>query len=183
MTPEAVCALVVKFYPFKHVFPDSYRLLPSYYDRNIYFEGARVWCEGASESVTDHGRKAFILKISNSELKIEVVEGMNAMMFFLNERGVPCCCPIATREGSHVIAASKSQLLGVADDTQSDVKFTVRVLTYVPGVPMDKLEKEHIMTEELLYSVGQLAGKIDCELQVSIRIHIMWFILSFFHFK
>ena len=163
MTPEAVCALIVKLYPFQNVFSDSYKLLPSYYDRNIYFEGTRE----PESAVSDSAREAFVLKISNSELKIDLVEGMNAMMFFLSERGIPCCCPIATRDGSHVIAASKSQLLGVVDDSPSDVKFTVRVMSYVAGVPMDKIEKDH-MTESLLYTVGQLAGKIDHELQVSI---------------
>ena len=90
------------------------------------------------------------------------------MMFFLRERQFPCCYPVATRrEGTHAVALTASELLGAKHEepTGKGVRYIVRVMNFIPGEVMDKIDKS-CLTPELSYSVGCLAGRMDLELQV-----------------
>ena len=153
---ESFSAFIVKYFPFKHVPLSSYKPLPSYYDRNIYFEGER------DDELGTGAAEPLVLKICNSGIEIGVVE---AMMFFLNAKGISCCCPaIATRQRKHTAVVSHGELLGT-ETAQSDATYTARVMKYITGEVMDRIEKRYL-TPELAYSVGRLAGRIDLELQV-----------------
>ena len=50
-------------------------------------------------------------------------------------------------------------------NTESTAAYAVRVLTFIPGVPMDKLDAKYL-TPELAYSVGEMIGRADLALQV-----------------
>ena len=166
---NAISALILELFPFKHVSTNSLKTLPSYDDSNFYFEGTRDPGEETAGTVGADTEAPFVLKICNSGISTEVVEGMNEIMLFLKERGIPCCSPIFARNGRHLISASEDQLLqrASASDAESDARFTVRVLKYIPGTPMDKLDKK-FLSNELFYSVGNLAGRMDSYLQVYI---------------
>ena len=156
----ATSALITKLFPFKHVSIESMRALPSYDDRNTYFDGLLETPDGSG------CEEPFVLKISNRYINTpDIVEGLNAMMLFLSGRGFPCCCPVASRGGSHAIAASESELLGAVAETESEVTYPVRVFRFIPGDVMDKLEKRYL-TPELSYSVGDVVGRMDLALQV-----------------
>lgn len=155
LSSEVASLLITQSFPFKNVFTSSFKSLPSYYDRNIYFEGVRE-TESCEET-------RFVLKISHSDIASDIIDGLNAMMLYLNKKGFPNCCPIASRGGSYAVAVSENQLLG--KDKESAVKYAVRILTYIAGEVMDEVEKQ-FMTPELSYSVGCLAGRMDLELQV-----------------
>ena len=90
LSPEAVSALLLQYFPFKHVARESLKPLPSYDDRNIYFRG-----ECRNGAAPGDG---FVLKVLNSGISTHVAEGMNDMMLFLSRRGIPCSRPVYTYE-------------------------------------------------------------------------------------
>ena len=169
---KTVVALLTKLYPFKHVSVDSLKPLPSYDDRNIYFEGVRETTNGSSDR-----KEPFIFKMSNYGIFTpEIVEGLNSMLLFLSRKGFPCCRPLASRSGQYALLATEKELLGVADENEAissaGVKYPVRVLKYIPGEVMDKLEKR-FFTPDLSYSVGSLVGRMDLALQVTLLYHFL----------
>ena len=167
LSPETVSALVLRYFPFKQVAVESFKSLPSYDDSNVYFRGEAGW-----PGTNDDG---FVLKVLNRGISTSVVEGMNAMMLFLSDRGIPCSRPVPTRRGNYILTASESDLTmhssgstTIQQNAQCTAAYAVRVLTFIPGVPMDKLDKAHL-TPELAYSVGETIGRADLALQVSFR--------------
>ena len=160
---ETTAALITKYFPFKYVSLASLKALPSYDDRNIYFSGV------LEDDRQQYGEeRPFVLKLSNCILTdIDFLRGVNAVMQYLSEKGFSNCCPIASRRGSYVVSASESEILGVACEiAPSSMMYPVRVLTFLSGEVMDKLEKE-FLTPELSYSVGDLVGRMDLTLQVA----------------
>ena len=89
-------------------------------------------------------------------------------MLFLIERDIPCSSPLASRTGKHAITLSQQQLLleqESRETAESDAVYTVKVVKYIPGEVMDKLEKCYL-TPETSYSVGNMAGRMDLALMV-----------------
>ena len=157
LSPEAVSALLLQYFPFKHIARESFKPLPSYDDRNVYFRG-----ECRNGAAPGDG---FVLKVLNSGISTHVAEGMNAMMLFLSHRGIPCSRPVPTRRGDYILTASESDLSSGSTNAESTAAYAVRVLTFIPGVPMDKLDAKYL-TPELAYSVGEMIGRADLALQV-----------------
>ena len=161
LCPEVASALITRLFPFKHVSLDSFKELPSYDDRNMYFEG-RV--EESTEL------EPFVLKLSNAHLYTpELVDGLSKMMLFVESRGFVCGAPIASRTRQHSLMATEQELLG---GKRSDggkevetVEYPVRVMRYIPGELMDKLDKCYL-TPQLSYDVGNYVGRMDQALQV-----------------
>ena len=162
LSPTAVSSLLLQYFSFKHIARDSIKSLPSYDDRNIFFRGRRKTANGARDD-------GFVLKVLNSGISTYVAEGMNAMMLFLSDRGIPCSRPIPTRQGDYILTASERDLATLSPTekpaAEPNSTYAVRVLTFVPGIPMDKLDKRYL-TPELAYSVGEMVGKTDLALQV-----------------
>lgn len=149
LSPEATLTLITKYFPFKHVFPESFKPLPSYDDRNVYFDGT-----------LEDWKEQFVLKLYNCNVYTShVLEGLNAVMLYLKDKGFPCCHPIASRTGSHMIQSE------LPPESTAKVKYNVKVLRFLPGYVMDKLEKRY-MTPELFYSLGNMVGRMDLALQV-----------------
>ena len=180
---KTAAALVAKRFPFKHVTLESFRNLPSYYDRNIYFEGV---LENSSSQQEEGGEEeGYVLKVSSLSTPPEIIEGLNSQMLFLSSKGFPCCYPIASRSGRYTPLASESELLGVAElgdarqvDVQScvDVKYPVRVMKFIAGEIMDQLD-EKLLSPELCYSVGKMAGRMDVLLEVSVSSFVLQLVL------
>ena len=181
---KTAVALITKLFPFKRISIDSLKQLPSYSDRNIYFEGVRETIDGNR----DQDEEPFVLKLLNASLFTpEVIEDLNAVMVFLRGRGVPCTYPVATRNGSYTHFATRSDLLGVSSTTRikseeernidfqspvrhagnalTEVKYPVQVVNYIPGEMMDNVEKMYF-TPKLSYRLGNLVGRMDLTLQV-----------------
>ena len=163
VSPGAASALVLRLFPFKHVSLDSFKQLPSYDDRNIYFEGIH---EDKTELTP------FVLKMSNTDLyTLELVDGLSKMMLFVESRGFVCSAPIASRTGQHSLMATEQELLGGKRSDGGEeveaVEYPVRVMRYIPGELMDKLDKCYL-TPQLSYDVGNYVGRMDQALQVYI---------------
>ena len=157
LIPEATSSLITGHFPFSSVSLQSFKPLPSYDDRNIYFTGKLEIAAGetSGRGSTASEEDAFVLKLYNRYTTTPaVLDGLNSIMLWLSNKGLPVCCPIASRDGKYEVHCELS------DDT-----YTVKILKFIPGVVMDKLEKKYL-TCELAYSVGKLVGNIDSALQV-----------------
>ena len=80
-----------------------------------------------------------------------------------------CSSPIASRTGQYSHMATEQELLGgksAADGGEEEtVEYPVRVMKYIPGELMDRLDKCYL-TPQLSYDVGHYVGKMDHALQV-----------------
>ena len=162
---EDAISLIMDYFPFKSVSPTSLKQLPSYEDRTFYFEGE-------TELSLDHSvRKPFVLKISNKTCGHDVITGQNAVMLHLTARGINCCRPILCRGGQYLEMLKTEVLLSKTDGRcveGNEAEYAVRVLQYIPGEQMSRVEKRYL-TPQLLYCVGNHVAKINIALQVYIQ--------------
>ena len=151
-------ALITTFFPFKHVALESLKPLPSYDDRNVYFEGVR-------EHNSSDQEEPFVLKVWNrgKAFSTEIIQGLSAIQLRLKSNRFPCTWPVAARSGHHIHFATLNDW--GAEPPATGVKYLVQVFSYVPGQMMDNIEKKYF-TPELAYRVGYFIGSIDCALQV-----------------
>ena len=160
LSAEATSTLITTYFPFKSVSLNSFKPLPSYDDRNVYFTGTLENGE--------RGEEPFVLKLYNCyTYTFEILEALNDVMLFLSARNFPCSCPLAGRDGRHAILVSRSKMLRLKEESDGAVEYTVKVVRFIPGVVMDKLDKCYL-TPELSYSVGNMVGRMDLALQVNI---------------
>ena len=103
--------------------------LPSERDRNFL--------------LTSRDGEKFVLKIANRGEKREVLEAQNAMLGHLEGRASFCPRVVAARSGER-IEVVEGQF--------------VRVLSYLPGRPLAKVEAQPV---ELLYDLGRKLGQLD----------------------
>ena len=97
--------------------------------------------------LTDRDGEKFVLKIANRGEKREVLEAQNAMLGHLQTRVSFCPRVLAARSGER-IEVVEGQF--------------VRVLSYLPGRPLAKVEAQPV---ELLYDLGRKLGQLDKSLQ------------------
>ena len=153
LTPEASSSLISRYFPFQSISLDTFKPLPSYDDRNVYFTGT---LQQTGNGAGDATEESFVLKLYNRNMSTPAVQdGLNILMLRLSERGIPCSRPIASRKGD----------CAVETELGDGLTYTIKILRFIPGVVMDKLEKKYL-TPELSYSVGKLIGKMDFALQV-----------------
>ena len=160
---EDVVSLIIGHFPFKSVSSMSLKQLPSYDDRMFYFEG-----EFDDESLDHSLRKPFVLKISNKSFGRDLIASQNAVMLHLAARGVNCCRPIVCRRGHYLEMLNLEVLLSKPDSrgwAGNEAEYAVRVLQYIPGEPMDNIDKRYL-TPRLMYCVGNHVAKMDIVLQV-----------------
>lgn len=157
---EATVALITGNFPFSEVYPDSFKPLPSYDDRNIYFKGKVENTEKDGRGCSADEDDAYVLKLYNNIVyKADVLDALDSVMLWASERGVLCCRPIRSRYDGYAVQVG----LGSSDG----VKYTVKIMRFIPGTVMDKLEKKYL-TSDLSYSVGSMCGKLDLALQVTL---------------
>ena len=142
--------------------------LESYDDRNFYF------CGDLEQEVLGDGTmftsREFAFKLSNPLLaSYEVTEGQNVIMRRLNQKGFNCPLPLKGRKGSEIENVSESRLMEAQTNNSvhgSERMFCARVLTFIPGELLDKVD-EQCLSPQLLYDVGNFIGRMDVELQVT----------------
>ncbi|NXS92130.1 HYKK kinase, partial [Jacana jacana] len=124
------------------------RPLPSYDDQNFH-----VRVSG------NKGADQYVLKITNSEDSREpdLIEAQTQAMMFLSAEGFPSATPYLTKDGS---------IMSLESDTGTgNKKYMVRLLTYLPGVPVAKIATN----AQILYEVGKLAAGLDKALSEKFR--------------
>uniref|UniRef100_A0A3Q2Y9L1 Hydroxylysine kinase n=1 Tax=Hippocampus comes TaxID=109280 RepID=A0A3Q2Y9L1_HIPCM len=114
--------------------PSELRHLPSFEDQNIYIAAV----EGGE----------YVLKIINSENSKDPIlfEVQTYVMNFLHDNGFP-------KNTERLIIG----LLPLTDCGSGLQKYLMRLLTYLPGIPISKAP----LSPRLLYEVGQTAARMD----------------------
>ncbi|XP_054645683.1 hydroxylysine kinase [Dunckerocampus dactyliophorus] len=135
VSPSQAAELVKKHY---NLTPSETSYLPSYVDQNFYV----ATVEGGQ----------YVLKIMNSEDSKDptLFELQTYAMAFLKENGVPTQTALKTTTGQVMFQEDMDCGYGLQ-------KYLVRLLTYLPGIPIAKVP----FSPQLLYEVGQTAAKID----------------------
>ncbi|NWT43388.1 HYKK kinase, partial [Chroicocephalus maculipennis] len=121
------------------------RPLPSYDDQNFHVRVSRN--KGAAE-----GADEYVLKITNSEDSQEpdLIEAQTQAMMFLSAEGFPSATPCLTKDGNIMS-------LEAGDTGPGNKKYMVRLLTYLPGMPVAKIATN----AQILYEIGKLAASLD----------------------
>src|SRR5687768_6581482 len=97
--------------------------------------------------LTSRDGEKFVLKIANAGEKREVLEAQNAMLGHLANKVSFCPRVVTARSGEGIVIVP---LRGCA-------KRLVRVVQYLPGVPLAKVEVQPV---ELLYDLGRKLGQL-----------------------
>ena len=158
---ETAHSLLSGRFAFKIVSPTSFKQLPSYDDRNFYFEGQL----DSSEPSDGVGTEPFVLKISNPMRGLQFLNATNAMMLHLRAKGIKCSEPVMSKFGRYIEKVSEKELL-VGQSEGGEVIYPVRVMKFVPGEMMNGIEVK-FLTPRLLYNVGQFVGQVNTALEVS----------------
>ena len=149
------------------------RQFPSYDDRNFYFQGtlSDSLVPGCSEGFKDNeiGLEEFVLKINSTAfIPCKILDSLNNIMNHLKGKGVRCPYPLKSKNGRQLEIYSESQLLrstGSYERSDREREFGIRVLIFLPGELLDKIDRVHI-TPRLMYETGKYIGKLDAALQV-----------------
>lgn len=174
---EAVSSVIYKYFNFKNILECSIKSLPSFEDRNIYFQGE-----------ASHGNcSEFILKLNNPLCTpAEVIKGLNAVMNHVKSCNFQfeTCYPLPCKDGTDVLHLTAAELTGESGDVegsdhkvitkepnswtseQPELRYHVRVLPFISGEVFDSVDKK-FLTPMLLQEVGEMIGKVDKELKVS----------------
>ncbi len=160
LSASAVAQTVTKCFHFKMVDEATFKHLPSYCDRNYYFQG---------ETTLEKGQEEFILKLVNPVcMSYEAIEGIIEVLKHLNSRGLLSPYPLSSRTGTDVIELSSAELLmkkASSNEGGEIMKYPVYVLSFIPGEIFDHVDKKYL-TPALLYQVGEMLAKIDKDLMV-----------------
>ena len=170
LSAQQVCALVTRYFNLSNVCKNSVGNLPSYSDRNYHLQG--------------ESDDKYVLKVMNPLCTSCVgVEGILQVLRHLDSCFLATTPhPMTTQSGEYLIELSSAELkTGVANaelrtgDNELrtlDLKYPVFLLTFIPGLMFDHVDK-HFLTPALLYEVGELLGKIDLELMVCIKLSLI----------
>ncbi len=148
----------------------SVKQFPSYDDRNYYFQGTLgdEFVPGSSKGTKDQpnkdGLEEFVLKINSMLYPRDLVDGLNCMMSHLRGKGIQCPYPLTSRNGRQLEMCSESRL-SKCETNDKEKEYCVRVLFFIRGDVLDKIDKVHI-TPGLVYETGKYVGSLDAALQV-----------------
>ena len=173
---QDVALIAARYFNFNVVHEDSLKPLPSYCDRNYYFQG---------EHRNDGGRE-FILKLANPlSTSYDVIRGIVRLMKHLNSKGLLVPCPLSGQTEEDAIQLSSTEMNkgdrecepssaeGTDDEQGGTMKYPVFVLSFIPGQIFDHVNKKYL-TPALLYEIGELLGRINKELVVHHCVSEVW---------
>jgi 4-aminobutyrate aminotransferase-like enzyme/Ser/Thr protein kinase RdoA (MazF antagonist) len=101
--------------------------------------------------LTSESAQKFVLKIANALEEPKLLEAQNKLMTYLENRVSFCPRIVPTLSGDEIAAI----------DSQDGVPNFVRLLTYLPGIPLAEVSPR---SPELLHSLGKMLGQLDREL-------------------
>lgn len=171
LSNQTLTRVVCKYFSFKSVREDCIKSLPSYDDRNYYFQG---------ECSTSNAHE-FVLKLSNPlYTSFEELCGIYNLMNHLHSCDLKFAIPFPLcnrkyanvvkltydelTDGNHQTCSTKESSLS-SSSAMKDFKYFVSLLTFIPGETLDHVEKK-ILTPELLFEVGVMIGRVNKELMV-----------------
>ncbi|XP_072881010.1 hydroxylysine kinase-like isoform X2 [Hemitrygon akajei] len=119
--------------------------LPSYDDQNFHIQVAETQVSG------DH-RRSYVLKVLNTtdSQDVDLVEVQTRVMMFLKQKGFPASTPIPTTDG-------RIMSLETINSGQEYKTHMVRLLTYLPGIPLQQIPAD----PPTFYKVGQTLAQIN----------------------
>ena len=182
LSNSAIAKLIKDHFRFSLVNEATVKELPSYVDRNIYFRGTpeltdTSHCYGELVSSTDQPDELeYVLKLNNPFFaSYDILCGIDELLVYLHRKGInKCIYPLKSRKGDDTLEISREHLLTyeslvsseVSVSEGTEVKFLMRVVTYIPGECLDHVEKQYL-TPGLLYDIGNYIGRVDAVLSVS----------------
>ena len=152
---DAVPDLVRQLFPVSSVSQCS--TLVSYDDLNFVVEATL-------ENEPQQQTRKFVLKVLNrrDSLHVPLVEGMNSMMAFLHDQGLPCPVSLRGRNGDQVILHGLPHPNYKAEPGSSDLPmYAVRLLSYLPGTVLNSLPRQL----EIYFKVGKFLGVLSRHLE------------------
>ncbi|XP_051898335.1 LOW QUALITY PROTEIN: hydroxylysine kinase-like [Pristis pectinata] len=107
----------------------------------------------------DH-MKSYVLKVMNAadSQDADLVEAQTQVMMFLNQKGFPSSTPIPTTDG-------KIMSLETIKQGNDYKQYMVRLLTYLPGIPLAKFTLDH----RIYYELGRTVAQMDKMLHEEFR--------------
>uniref|UniRef100_UPI00398F3F4C hydroxylysine kinase-like n=1 Tax=Pristiophorus japonicus TaxID=55135 RepID=UPI00398F3F4C len=123
----------------------SVQPMPSYIDQNFRIQVSETQGSGDRSN-------SYVLKVLNTadSKDADLVEVQTRIMMFLNKKGFPSPTPIPTIDG-------RIMSLETIEQGTDDRQYMVRLLTYLPGIPMAKLTLDH----RTFYNVGRTIAQMD----------------------
>ena len=179
-----VSTVICRYFKFSAVNEDSVKSLPGYDGRNYYFEGTTL-----------AGRNGqFIFKVFNRVLNsFSGIEGCNKLICTLQATGILCQVPERSRAGpdtiqlklsnlsndvssnietviakesnNHTIENSYEKHLVTVSCPDDSILYVVSILSFVPGVLLDNIDKKYLVPE-VLWEIGMKMALMDKELKV-----------------
>lgn len=176
-----VSTVVCRYFKFSAVNEDSVKSLPGYDDRNYYFEGTTL-----------AGRNGqFIFKVFNCvHSSFSEIEGCNKLIRTLQATGILRQVPERSRAGpdtiqlklsnlgnnvssnietviatDHNIENSSGKHLVTVSGLDDSILYVVSILSFVPGVLLDNIDKKYLV-HEVIWEIGTKMALMDKELKV-----------------
>ena len=155
LSNHTVAGLATTYFNFSSVAEYTVKCLPSYYDRNYYFQG---------QHNRDSGRE-FILKIFNPlSMSYQSTETVVQVLKHLYSREMKCPYPLVSHTGRELIKLSTDILNPQAGESRT-LEYPACILSYIPGEVISEVDKK-FLTVELVSEVGELMATVDRELLV-----------------
>jgi 4-aminobutyrate aminotransferase-like enzyme/Ser/Thr protein kinase RdoA (MazF antagonist) len=96
--------------------------------------------------------KRFVLKIANAREDLGMLEAQNAVLAHIRRR---------TGHGAHVVMTKAGETIGEVT-AATGVRHFVRLLTYIPGVPLGRVRRH---APALMRDLGRAVGEVDTALK------------------
>ncbi|XP_072409371.1 hydroxylysine kinase-like [Chiloscyllium punctatum] len=142
LTEAQAVELVERLYGLK---VSSVQPMPSYDDQNFHI------LVSENQVTKDHSQ-SYTLKVMNAgeSEDADLIEAQTRAMIFLSEKGFPTPTPIPTIDG-------KIMSLETIEQGNEHRQHMIRLLTYLPGVPVANLTLDHGM----FYKMGRTFAQMD----------------------
>ena len=175
-----ISTVICKYFSFSTVNEDSITFLPSYDDRNYYFEARTLAGKNGQ----------FILKVYNPvHSSFSVIEGCNKMIHTLQAAGILQQIPERSRAGPDAIQLKYSNLKLEDNDTNMEtvidsgtndagkpftddvpcpadfISYVLSILSFVPGEVFDNVDKKYLVPD-IFWEIGMKMAVMDKELKV-----------------
>ncbi|XP_072138356.1 hydroxylysine kinase-like [Mobula birostris] len=119
--------------------------LPSYVDQNFHILVSET-------QASEHPRRSYVFKAMNTATSrnVDLVEAQTRAMMLLNQKGFPSPTPISTTDG---------RIMSLETIMQGNVckQHVVRLLNYLPGIPLAKFSLDH----QMYYKLGRFVAQMD----------------------
>lgn len=163
--PHVLSSLVCSLFPFKELDCGKVRSLHSYDDRNVFFAGRPEHSYLQSSTLRpENGFVAKILRRRYTSEGLHELEGQMKAAEFVVRKGCICPQPMRSRRGLLLEEVTTEQLApeGNAARGSGAGSYYLSVVSFIPGVTLDKVKK----TPQVLKEFGRAIGKVNYAMKV-----------------